>query len=35
VHWKKLGEIGLSWLITLPAAGLIAAAVSYLLLQIG
>jgi len=26
VKWKKVGEIALSWIITLPAAGLLAAA---------
>lgn len=31
VKWKKVGEIGLSWIVTLPAAGLVAAAAKWLL----
>ena len=31
VKWKKVGEIALSWIITLPAAGLLAATAKWLL----
>jgi PiT family inorganic phosphate transporter len=31
VKWKKVGEIGLSWIVTLPAAALLAAAAKWLL----
>jgi PiT family inorganic phosphate transporter len=35
VQWKKVGEMGLSWLITLPAAALMAALVGLLLRTTG
>ncbi|HYV43410.1 MAG TPA: inorganic phosphate transporter [Myxococcaceae bacterium] len=35
VQWKKVGELGLSWLITLPAAALMAALVGVLLRAMG
>jgi PiT family inorganic phosphate transporter len=31
VKWKKVGEIALSWVVTLPAAGIIAAVTKWLL----
>lgn len=35
IHWKKVGEVGLSWIVTLPSAALIAVIARLLLARLG